>query len=86
VRRAANLYQPNGIFIKGESWIRAEDPDKTEIIGNFEFDYSLREIDISFVPWYKKLFRISHTKMNYDPEVWGRVRSLILEEVAGKPK
>jgi hypothetical protein len=81
VKRAANLYQPNGIFIKGEPRIRADDPTRTEIIGNFEYDYSEKEIDISFVPWFKKIFRSSHTKMNYDPDVWERVKSLILKEI-----
>jgi hypothetical protein len=81
VRRAANLYQNNGILIQGEARIRAEDPSRTEVIGNFEYDYTNKEIDISFVPWHKKIFRISHTKMNYDQEVWDRVKELVLSEI-----
>lgn len=77
VRAAANLFQRNGIFISGEPEIRAQNPAKTRIVGNFEFDYSNKQIDLSSVPWYKKIFRTSHTKMNHDPEVWGKVKELI---------
>ena len=82
VSRAANLYQRNGLIIRGEPAIRAADPSKTRIIGNFRFDYSHSKIDISKVPWWKKLFRTAHTRMNFDPEVWQKVESLILDEIA----
>lgn len=85
VRRAVNLYQDEGLIIRGEARIRAEDPQKTEIIDNIDFDYSGKKIDLSRVPWYKKLFRAAHTKMNYDPEVWATVEKYILEEV-GNPE
>jgi hypothetical protein len=78
VRSAANLFQRNGIIIRGEPEIRAQNPAKTRIIGNFEFDYSDKRIDLSSIPWYKKIFRSSHTKMNQDPEVWKKVNELIL--------
>ncbi|MCI0415421.1 hypothetical protein L0222_21830 [bacterium] len=79
VRAAANLFQRNGILIRGESEIRAQNPVKTRIIGNFEFDYSNKQIDLSSVDWYKKIFRNSHTKMNQDPEVWEKVKELIVK-------
>jgi hypothetical protein len=78
VRAAANLFQRNGIFIRGEPEIRGQNPATTRIIGNFEFDYRDKQIDLSSVPWYKKIFRTSHTKMNQDPEVWKKVKELIL--------
>lgn len=81
VRFAANLYQDDGVIISGESMIRAEDPEKTTILGNFRFDYDDKDIDLSDVPWYKLLFRVAHTRMNYDPEVWSKVESLILEHL-----
>ena len=76
VLRAANLFQDNG-FIRGEPEIRAENPAKTTIIGNFKFDYENKKIDISKVSWGKKVFRVAHTKMEYDPEVWAKVEELI---------
>ncbi len=81
VQNAANLFQKNGRIIHGEPEITAEDPSKTKILGNFEFDYSNKKIDLSGVPWWKKLFRTDHTKMNRDPEVWGKVEKLILESL-----
>lgn len=78
VRFAANLFQQNGRFIRGEPEIRAKDPSKTMIVGNFKFDYSTKRIDLSSVPWWKKIFRVAHTKMNLDPEVWQKVKALIL--------
>lgn len=81
VKAAANLFQKNGWFIRGEPEIQAEDSNKTQIIGNFHYDYSQKEIDISHVSWFKKLFRVAHTKMGNDPEVWQRVQIMILEEI-----
>lgn len=81
VRRAANLYQTEGWFVRGEREIRAQDSAWTEIIGNFHFVYRNKQIDMSGVPWYKKIFRIPHSKMNVDPAVWGKVEELILAEL-----
>jgi hypothetical protein len=79
VARAANLFQRNGWFIRGEPEIRADDPARTAIVGNFEFDYSRKKIDISGVSILKKAFRIAHTKMEYDQQVWDKVEGLILD-------
>jgi hypothetical protein len=81
VSRAANLFQSNGIFIKGEKTIRAEDTSKTAILTNYQFDYRNKKIDLSEVSWTKKIFRVAHTKMEYDPEVWAKVEELILKEI-----
>lgn len=81
VDRAANLFQQEGLFIRGESEIHAEDPEQTEIIGNFEFSHEDQPIDISEVPWHKKLFRVAHTRMNFDPRAWQKVEQLILSTI-----
>ena len=81
VARAANLFQRNGWLIRGEPEIRPEDSAKTTIIGNFEYDYSHKQIDISKVPLMKKAFRVAHTKMEYDSEVWSKVEELILDSI-----
>ena len=78
---AANLFQSNGWFIRGEPEIRAEDPTKTTIIGNFKFDYTHKKIDISRVSWAKKAFRVAHTRMEYDPDVWKKVEELIMDGI-----
>ena len=82
VARAANLFQRNGLIIKGEREIRPEDPAKTTIIGNFKFDYNKKKINLSEVSWLKRLFHTAHTKMDHDPEVWSLVEKLILDVVS----
>ena len=85
VRRAANLHQQDGRLIRGETPIVAEDPERTEIIGEFQFSYKDKKVSLSGVPWHKKIFRIDHSRMNRDPAVWSKVESLILSEVSGQP-
>ncbi len=84
VRRAANLFQRDGLLIKGEREIRAEDPTRTTIIGNFKFDYGGKEIDLSEVSWLKRLFQAAHTKMDHDPEVWALVERTILDVISAR--
>jgi hypothetical protein len=84
VAAAANLYQTDGIFVRGERTIRAEDPSKTVILGNFRFAYRDRKIDLSAVPWYKLAFRVAHSKMNADAEVWAKVGELILNAISNQ--
>ena len=79
VAQAANLFQRNGLLIRGEPEIVPEDPDRTTIIGNFEFDYRRKEVDVSQVRWHKKIFRVAHSKMEHDPDVWAKVEELILD-------
>ena len=67
VRRAVNFYQRNGWFIRGEPKIRAEDPGKTDILGNYRYDYTNRDVDISHVHWFRKLGRVAHSKLSNDP-------------------
>jgi hypothetical protein len=81
VAQAANLFQRNGLVIRGEEEIVAEDPLKTKILGNFEFDYKYKSVDISRVPWYKKIFRVAHNKIEHDPDVWAKVEELIIATV-----
>lgn len=81
VARAANLFQRNGWFIRGEPEIRAEDPARTTIVGNLKYDYSHKQIDVSKVPLMKKAFRVAHTRMEYDPGVWAKVEELILDSI-----
>ncbi|MDQ3802764.1 MAG: hypothetical protein M3416_02785 [Acidobacteriota bacterium] len=84
VRRAANLFQRDGLIIKGEREIRAEDPGKTRIIGNFKFDYDGKKVDLSEVSWLKRLFQAAHTKMDHDPEVWALAEKIILDVISAE--
>jgi hypothetical protein len=84
VRRAANLFQRDGLIIKGEREIRAEEPNKTTIVGNFKFEYEGRKVDLSEVSWLKRLFQAAHTKMDHDPEVWALVERLVLDAASAR--
>jgi hypothetical protein len=80
VRHAANLFQNDGWFIRGENPLRAVDHPETRILGNWRFDYSEppgSEISLAGVPWWKLAFRIPHARMDRDPRVWSFVRRLI---------
>ena len=84
VRRAANLFQRDGLLIKGERETRAEDPSKTMIVGNFKFEYAGKKVDLSDVSWLKRLFQAAHTKMDHDPEVWALVERIILDAIPAR--
>jgi hypothetical protein len=81
VAKAANFYQHDGFFIRGERNFRAADPQKTKILGNFEYNSRGKKIDISKSPWVQRTFMIAHTKMDSDPEMWAKVEAIILEEI-----
>ena len=83
VRSAANLFQLDGWLLVGEDEIVPEDPDKTKIIANLKFDYNDKEVDMSGVPWERRLLSVPHSKMDADPEVWSTVEQLILSEIDG---
>jgi hypothetical protein len=76
VAQAANFYQPDG-FVHGRPQIRAADPTRTQIIGNFRFDYKANPIHCERYPWYDRLFMKSHIEIECDPTVWTQVESLI---------
>lgn len=86
VRYAANLYQDDGWVIAGEQPIRAADPNRTEVLGNFEFDYDRPPgsfIDVADLPWWKTLFRVAHARMDRDPRVWELAESFIRSACSG---
>ena len=72
-----NFYQPKGL-VKGDPKIRAADPARTRIIGNFRID-SLRASNrlqkLSVVgPLHREAL---HTEIECDPKVWQQVEKLI---------
>jgi hypothetical protein len=76
VAQAVNFYQSAGI-IHGQSEIRAADPARTEILGNFRFDYSQHPIRCDEYPWLSRFLMRSHIEIECDPKVWNQVESLI---------
>jgi hypothetical protein len=80
VVRAANFYQTNG-RLHGETTIRAANPKRTNIIGNFQFDYKGSPYTCAEYPWYDRVFSKAHTQIECDPNVWKRVESLIRSDL-----
>ncbi len=81
VARAVNFYQPNGV-IHGRSEIRAADPARTQILGNFRFDYQEHPIRCPDYPWYDRTFAKTHAQIECDPAVWFRIEALIRQQLA----
>jgi hypothetical protein len=81
VGQAVNFYQPDGI-IHGRPQIRAADPARTEIVGNFRFDYKTNPISCEGYPWFDRVLVKAHTEIECDPKVWDQVESLIYSKLA----
>lgn len=87
VRFAANLYQDEGAVIAGQHPIRAADPDRTRILGEWEFDYDRppgSRIEVDDLPWHKTLLRADHARMDRDPRVWRTVERLVAAACADR--
>jgi hypothetical protein len=76
VAQAVNFYQTNG-FVHGQTAIRAADPTRTKIIGNFRFDYKTSPYTCNEYPWYDRVFVKPHTQIECDPNVWKQAEDLI---------
>jgi pimeloyl-ACP methyl ester carboxylesterase len=77
VEEAANFYQSHG-WLHGQSQIRAADPQRTKILGNFRFDYSKDPVRCyAAYPWWDRHIATAHTEIECDPAVWSRVEALI---------
>lgn len=84
VARAANFYQPHGI-IHGRSRIRAQDSSKTEILGNFRFDYRKSPVACRGYSWADRAFTSSHMQIECDPNLWSRIELLVLDQTHPNP-
>jgi pimeloyl-ACP methyl ester carboxylesterase len=82
VSRALNLYQRDPGPFQGEPEIKAVDPSRTTILGNFRFFYFFRNVDMSDYPRIAQRVGLAHWKMDNDPVVWKQVELAILAEIA----
>jgi pimeloyl-ACP methyl ester carboxylesterase len=84
VEAAANFYQPYG-RLHGRAEIRAADPSRTRIIGNYRFDYKTKPVDCyGDYPWWDRHLTKAHTEIECDPQVWNQVESLIRSSLAAQ--
>jgi hypothetical protein len=85
VTQAVNFYQLDGL-LHGRSRIRAADSSRTEILGNFQFDYKKKPVSCDGYSWFARTFMRPHIEIESDPAVWGRVESLIRSKVLPIPR
>lgn len=81
VAAAANLFQHDGPPIMGRTRIRAEDPSRTRILGNFQYRYWFKNVDMSSATWARKNLGGAHARMELDPKVWAQVGRLIQQAI-----
>jgi hypothetical protein len=76
VAQAANFYQLDGM-LHGQPQIRAANPARTRILGNFRSDYKTKPLSCGQYPWWDRVFMKPHIQIECDPAVWNQVESLI---------
>jgi hypothetical protein len=76
VAQAINFYQLDGM-LHGQPQIRAANPERTRILGNFRSDYKAKPLSCGQYPWWDRVLMKSHIQIECDPAVWKQVESLI---------
>ena len=82
VKAAANFFQHDLLSIRGEDEIRAADPSRTRILGNFQNSYYFRSFDRSRASWLRRAMGRSHVKMEQDEALWSVVELLIIDAIS----
>lgn len=82
VKSAANLFQRDFLPVHGSTTIRASDPMRTEILGNFQYHYKPGLVSSPDQSVARMIFMGAHSKMEIDPAVWAQVQQLILDSLA----
>lgn len=81
VAEAVNFYQPHGL-IHGRQVIRAADDSKTQILGNYRYDYRQTPAECGKMAWADRTFTPSHMQSECDPKLWSRVELLVRQTIA----
>lgn len=81
VRQAVNVFQRAGL-VHGTPVIRAENPQATTILGNFQVSYATRHISCTQFPWYDRMLMRSHIEIESDPLIWQWIEALISSRIA----
>lgn len=79
VLEAANFYQPHGL-VHGRSEIRAADDSKTQILGNYRFDYQRNPVKCEGMSWFDRKITPDHMESECDPHLWNQVESLVRQQ------
>ena len=84
VAAAVNFYQPHGL-VHGRSQITAADDSKTQILGNYRFDYQKTPVPCVGGSWFQRTFTPSHLQSNCDPRLWTQVETLVRRRIEPQP-
>jgi len=84
VLAAANFYQPHGI-VRGRTEITAADPSRTQILGNYRFDYRQDPVQCEDLSWYHRFFTPGHAQSECDPRLWSQVEELVRQRMGPGP-
>lgn len=76
VDAAINFFQSEGP-LRGRTQVIAEDPGRTEIIGNFHMTYKGHHVDCRNFPWFARTFNKPHHEIENDARVWNQIALLI---------
>jgi hypothetical protein len=80
VAAAVNFYQPHGL-VHGRPHIRAADDSKTQILGNYRFDYRQNPVQCEATSWFDRTFTPSHMQSQCDPHIWSQIESLVRQRM-----
>jgi hypothetical protein len=80
VAQAVNFFQLDG-FLHGRRQIQASDRERTQILGNFQFDYKTHPVNCNGFSWFAQHFMKPHIEIESDPRVWNQVESLIRSKI-----
>jgi hypothetical protein len=69
VKNAVNFYQTKGL-IHGCPTIRAAEPERQEIVGNFQMSYRNRQINCDNYPWMARGHLLRPRREGQDEDVW----------------
>jgi len=80
VAAAVNFYQPHGL-LHGRALITAADDSKTQILGNYRFDYQKAPVQSRGASWFQRVFTPSHMQSECDPRLWSQVEGLVRQRI-----
>ena len=84
VAEAVNFYQPHGL-VHGRAQITADNDSKTQILGNYRFDYQKEPVQCVGGSWFQRVFTPSHLQSQCDPRLWTQVESLVRQRMEPQP-
>jgi len=76
VGAAINFFQTEGL-LHGRSEVVAEDPGRTDVIGNLHMTYEGQHVDCRNYPWFARTFNKPHHKIENDARVWNQIALVI---------